>query len=70
MCLAGGVIAMLILIYQQRFWGTVFKLCRAAVLMLTTGFKVFDLGLDHERTMFPYAIAIVSGALGAMWWMR
>lgn len=69
MSLAGGVIAMLILIYQRRFLSTIFKLCRGAVLM-AIGVKVSDLGFDHERTMFPYATAIVAGAIGAMWWMR
>lgn len=70
MSLAGGVIAVLILIYQQRLWGTVCNLCRGSAVMVTTGFKIVNFGSEHARTMFPYATAIFAGALGAMWLMR
>lgn len=70
MSLAGGAIAVLILIYQRRFWRTVCKLCRGFIIMLTSGFKIVNFGIEEEKTMFPYAVAIFTGALIAMWWMR
>jgi len=70
MSLAGGVIGILILIYHRRLAATLLRFWRGLVTMVITGFKVVDFGSDQEKTMFPYAIAIVIGAVGAMWWMR
>jgi Flp pilus assembly protein, protease CpaA len=70
MSLTGGVIAVIILIYQRRFLRTIVRIYRGFITMLITGFKIVDFGLEPERNKFPYAMAIFTGALIAQWWMR
>ncbi|MDD3889846.1 MAG: prepilin peptidase [Syntrophomonadaceae bacterium] len=70
MGLTGGVIGLVILAYEGKLWHTITSFLRGFWLMLITSFKVISFDFDHEKTMFPYGVAIVAGALGAMWWMR
>jgi len=70
MGLSGGVIALLVLMYQGRLLRTLKSLFRGLWLMLITGFKVIKFDFDKDLTMLPYGLAIVVGVAGAYWWMR
>jgi prepilin peptidase CpaA len=68
MGLAGGVIALAILIYQRNLLNTLRRFLRGVWLLhLTRSRSVFE--FDHEKIMFPYGLAIVAGAVSAFWWM-
>ncbi|MEQ8235601.1 MAG: prepilin peptidase [Syntrophomonadaceae bacterium] len=69
MGLAGGLIALIILTLQGRLLKSIKSLLRGLWLMLITRFKVIKFEFDNEKTMLPYGLAIVIGAIGAYWWM-
>jgi prepilin peptidase CpaA len=69
MGLAGGVIALSILIYQRQLLDLLTRFLRGVYLLLSTRCKVVAFELDHEKIMFPYGLAIVAGAVSAFWWM-
>jgi prepilin peptidase CpaA len=69
MGLAGGVIALAILIYQRQLLNLLTRFLQGVYLLLSTRFKVFAFELNHEKIMFPYGLAIVAGAVSAFWWM-
>ena len=69
MGLAGGVIALAILIYQRQLISLSARFLRGVYLLLCTRFKVSAFELNHEKIMFPYGLAIVAGAVSAFWWM-
>lgn len=69
MGLAGGVIALAILIYQRQMLNLLTRFLQGVYLLLSTRFKVFAFELNHEKIMFPYGLAIVAGAVSAFWWM-
>jgi prepilin peptidase CpaA len=69
MALAGGMIALGILIYQRRLISLISRLLTGLNLLIATRFKVVVFDLNREKIMFPYGIAIVAGAVGAFWWM-
>jgi prepilin peptidase CpaA len=69
MALAGGIIALAILIYQRHLTGLVLRLARGLNIIMGSRFKVLAFDFNHEKTMFPYGLAIVAGAVGAFWWM-
>jgi prepilin peptidase CpaA len=70
MGLAGGIIALSILAYKKQLINTMANFFRGVWVMLISGFKVIEFNLNHEEIIFPYAVAIVAGAMGAFWWTR
>jgi prepilin peptidase CpaA len=69
MGLAGGIIALAILIYRKNLLNTLSRFLRGVWLLLLTRFRVVAFEFDHEKIMFPYGLAITVGAMGAFWWI-
>ncbi|MGI6227871.1 MAG: A24 family peptidase [Peptococcales bacterium] len=65
MGIAGGVLAILILIYQKRLFVTVKDLLTGFIILFATRFKVANFGNKNANNMFPYGVAITMGALAA-----
>jgi prepilin peptidase CpaA len=62
MGLAGGVLAIAILLYQRRFFSTIKDLIFGLIILFSTKFKVVSFGNKNENNMFPYGVAITIGA--------
>lgn len=69
MALAGGIIALLIMMHKRQLFNLSKRLLSGIKLLLITGGKVRAFNLDREKIMFPYGLAIVAGAVSAFWWM-
>lgn len=65
MGIAGGVLAILILIYQKRLFLTLKGLKTGLIVLFLTKFKVANFGSKSANNMFPYGVAITMGALAA-----
>ncbi|HNX29100.1 MAG TPA: prepilin peptidase [Syntrophomonadaceae bacterium] len=70
MALAGGMIALLVLIYKTRIISDTVRFFQALRLMLTSGFKIIEFDFINKNITIPYGLAIAAGAAGAFWWMR
>jgi len=70
MGLAGGVIALAIILYQRNFHRIVASFLQGGLMIMLRNFRISALNLDNEKIMFPYGLAITIGAMGAFWWMR
>ncbi|MFZ5942654.1 MAG: A24 family peptidase [Bacillota bacterium] len=62
---AGGIIAMVILLFQGRLFQTLGELWNGLIVLFTTQFKVVSFGFKSDNNMFPYGIAITLGAISA-----
>ncbi|SET59820.1 prepilin peptidase CpaA [Natronincola peptidivorans] len=65
MGLAGGVIAIGILLYQRELLSTVKSIGQGLKLMMISGFKIISFDNNVENNMFPYGLAITIGAIMA-----
>ncbi|KJS87431.1 MAG: hypothetical protein JM58_04275 [Peptococcaceae bacterium BICA1-8] len=65
MGLAGGVIAVVILLFQRRMLKTLKELGKGIVILFVSQFKVRAFEFKSDNNMFPYGIAITLGALSA-----
>jgi prepilin peptidase CpaA len=63
MGLAGGIIALCLLVYK----GVLFQTVWAMFMSLFSGLRY---KFVNEKIMVPYGLAIAAGAWGALWWMR
>ncbi|MEL7563573.1 MAG: prepilin peptidase [Dehalobacterium sp.] len=61
--LAGGLIALGILLFQGRLGKVLCNLGRGLVILLTSRFRVVSFGDSSEQNLFPYGIAIAVGVL-------
>jgi prepilin peptidase CpaA len=69
MAIAGGIIALGVLIYQRQLVSLALRLIGGLNLLVGTRFQVVAFDLNRKKIMFPYGLAIVAGAAGAFWWM-
>lgn len=69
MAIAGGIIALAIIIYQRRLISLGGSILSGLNLLIGTRFNVVAFDLNREKIMFPYGLAIVAGAASAFWWM-
>ena len=69
MAVAGGIIALAIIIYKHRLIRLGGSLLRGVSLLIGTRFNVIAFDLNREKIMFPYGLAIVAGAASAFWWV-
>lgn len=65
MGIAGGVLAIFILLYQKRLFRTLKDLWVGLIVLFSTKFKVINFGSESEKNMFPYGVVITMGALAA-----
>jgi len=65
MGIAGGVLAIIILLYQKRLFSTLKDLTMGLIVLFATKFKVVNFGNKSANNMFPYGVAITMGALAA-----
>ena len=63
--LTGGIIAVIILLFQKRLFSTLRDLWKGIIVLFATKFKVANFGSKNANNMFPYGIAITLGALSA-----
>lgn len=61
--MAGGLIALGILLFQGRLGKALGNLARGLVILFSTRFRVVTFGDSSEQNLFPYGIAIVVGVL-------
>lgn len=69
MAIAGGIIALGVLIYQRQLVSLAGRLIDGLNVLVGTRFNVVAFDLNREKIMFPYGLAIVAGAASAFWWM-
>lgn len=65
MGIAGGIIAIALLIYQRRLISTLKNLLTGLIILFATKFKVVCFGSKGADNMFPYGVAITLGAVAA-----
>lgn len=59
--ISGGLIALIILIYNRKLIKTLSAILKGFYIMLITKFKVISFEGDGEKIMFPFGIAITIG---------
>jgi prepilin peptidase CpaA len=69
MALAGGILALAVLVYQGKLWSLLKILARGTWLFLISRGKVRVFEFDQQISFIPYGLAITAGAIGAYWWM-
>lgn len=70
MGLAGGFMAMVIMLNKAGLFRAPAKFFHSIWLMLISGFKVNTFDLGKGKILLPYGLAIAIGTAGAYWWMR
>lgn len=65
MGIAGGILALAILLYQRRLFSTLKEFLVGLNILFITKFKVASFGNKTANNMFPYGVAITMGALVA-----
>lgn len=65
MGIAGGILAIAILLYQGRLFSTLKNLLTGVIILFATKFKVVSFGSKNANNMFPYGVAITMGAVAA-----
>jgi prepilin peptidase CpaA len=63
--IAGGIIALGILIYQRRLGETLRNLGRGLLILVISRFRVAAFGVDDEKNLYPYGVAISLGVMTA-----
>lgn len=70
--LAGGLLALGILIWRRQLWGTVRRIALACALLLCPKRRIGEAFFLLERSPYssfiPYGVAIFIGTLLAYWW--
>lgn len=62
----GGLIALIILIKQKRFFRLIKEFARGTWILFGSRFKIVSYNVDDEKYMFPYGVAISLGVAATM----
>jgi len=63
MGIAGGVIAIFILLFRKRLFRTFKVFFKGILVLFGSKFKIVSFNVDDEKYMFPYGVAIAAGVI-------